>query len=253
MKKNFLMMAVASLLAMNATSPIIANAAEKENSNAKVQRVVNQCLYVGPSIEDNLIEMYTSSGWSWNQKDYQFERQVVYADADMIINGKNVSTDSKGQAEVKVEDGDVVRVKSLVGQEEVSKKVNGGDEIIITENICVNDVIKKMDNPTITESTIDGEVQIGQRDKELPNKGDVVTCNRFNGPNGDGKYYSDRFSYQALKNFYMSDCDRALAKSAACLADYLPDASKRYCSLYSPSHYGKCSSIIGHSTRYHRH
>lgn len=253
MKKNFLVIAIASLLAINTTSTIIANAEEKENSNVKVKRVVNQCLYVGPSVEDEIIEMYTSSGWSWNEKDNQLERQVVYGNTDMVINDETVSTDSTGQAEVKVEDGDVVRVKSLVGENEVTKKVNGGDEIVVNENICVNDVMKKMDDPTISNNETDGETQIGQSNGQLPKRGDVVSCNRFNGPNGDGRYYSNRFSAKALKNFKWSDCDRALLKSTKCLADYSPNVSKRYCSLYSPVHYGQCSKLIGHSTRYHRH
>lgn len=254
MKKYLLVMAMATFLAMNSASPIIASAVEKETVDIKIKKVVNQCLYVGPGIEDEIIEMYTSSGWVWNEKDNQFERQVVYSNSDMVVNDEIVVTDSEGNAKVEVNDGDVIRIKSYDGQQEVSKEVDGVDELLINENIYVNDIIKKMDNLTVANDITDGETQkIGQNDKELPKKGDIVTCNRFNGPNGDGRYYKNKFSAKAIKNFFRSDCDRALSKYIYCFKDYLPDHSKRYCSLYSPSHYGKCSKLISHSTRYHRH
>ncbi|UJZ87267.1 hypothetical protein L3V65_13750 [Heyndrickxia coagulans] len=97
-----------------------------------------------------------------------------------------------------------------------------------------------------------GTTSLGQKNGDLPHKGDIVACNRFNGYQGNGRYYSNESSKQALKNFYQSDCSEALVLSSQCLRDHGP-AKLRYCSLVSSSHYGKCSKITNHSTRYHKH
>jgi uncharacterized membrane protein YhaH (DUF805 family) len=88
------------------------------------------------------------------------------------------------------------------------------------------------------------------------NNGALVTCNRFNGFLGNQLYYDKHQQpVEALRNFFASDCDFAIAKSNACFADY--GAKKdRYCALGPgiPSYKnGQCSRFIHHSTRFHKH
>ncbi|WP_259772226.1 DUF805 domain-containing protein [Lactococcus cremoris] len=86
--------------------------------------------------------------------------------------------------------------------------------------------------------------------------GKPVTCNRINGFLGNQLYYDKlQQPVEALRNFFASDCDFAIAKSNACFADY-GAVKNRYCAWGPgiPSYKnGQCSKLIHHSTRFHKH
>jgi len=78
--------------------------------------------------------------------------------------------------------------------------------------------------------------------------GDLVHCNRFNGPNSDNKHYSKSAASLAksLKNFYKSDCYYGVARGICSEINDVCNTSTRY-------HRAWCSWQIGHKLTYHKH
>lgn len=78
--------------------------------------------------------------------------------------------------------------------------------------------------------------------------GDLVHCNRFNGPNSDNKHY-DKFGKEAPKaliNFYKSDCYYAVVRGICNEINDVCNTSTRY-------HRAWCSWQRGHNLSYHKH
>ena len=64
---------------------------------------------------------------------------------------------------------------------------------------------------------------------ELGFTGFRLHCNRFNGPWGDNRYYSNHLLVQTMINFTMSDCDFAMGQNILrCINDMIPWADN-YC------------------------
>ncbi len=78
--------------------------------------------------------------------------------------------------------------------------------------------------------------------------GDLVHCNRFNGPNSDNKHYSKSGTSLAksLVNFYNSDCYYAVIRGICNEINDVCNTSTRY-------HRAWCSWQIGHKLAYHKH
>ena len=75
--------------------------------------------------------------------------------------------------------------------------------------------------------------------------GDLVHCNRFNGPNSDNKHYKNT-SVKAIINFAGSDCAKALARGICKPVNDVCNTSTRY-------HRAWCSWQIRHKLTYHKH
>lgn len=75
--------------------------------------------------------------------------------------------------------------------------------------------------------------------------GDMVHCNRFNGPNTDHRHYAKTHP-RAYINFYGSDC-------ATAVIDSVCSALSDDCNTSATYHRGWCSRQIGHNINYHPH
>ncbi|MBG9929463.1 MULTISPECIES: hypothetical protein [Priestia] len=216
-------------------------------------------------LNDELIKMYESDDWEYDGS--AFVKKVKYQDDKLKVDGEELSPNEQGKYVVDIEGDSIEKTVGVkvdgVNYEDRKINLHKGTVSTIESIIDVNELQNNMGSEaSIEEDTVDtdspdstdnlGVTSIGQSDGELPSKGDIVACNRFNGYQGNGKYYSNEASAQAVKNFFQSDCDVALANSVQCLRDHGP-ASLRYCSLVSSSHYGQCSKMKSHSTRYHKH
>lgn len=270
-------------------------ASECGDNSITINREINHYLFIEGPVTEDLISLYEDCGWSFSPDENAFYRSVEYDNEPIVIDGEDFDVENDGNVEIEkeeLEDSSSVEIESITGDKTITLDIENTDELTITENVCINSVMEDMDSIIINEETSDridasddteneetnaidydveglenfdemeGEVQTkdqkkGQIDGEKPKKGDIVSCNRFNGYQGDGKYYSNQASAKAIKNFCNSDCDWALFRSNECLKDYNGEASKRYCSLHSSSHYGKCSKIVkngySHSNKYHMH
>lgn len=75
--------------------------------------------------------------------------------------------------------------------------------------------------------------------------GNLVHCNRFNGPSTDNKHY-DKGKAKAYINFAGSDCAQAVARG---FCTYINDK----CNSSIIYHRGWCSWKLGHKLTYHKH
>ena len=258
-KKIFGALSLVCLLGIGLVGTNINASAASEN--VRIKKEVALHLYLDSSVTSDIIDMYESSGWTYNPDDKELVKKVSYANSPVVIDGKEYETDARGTVKMSMgkKRHKKINVESYTGRDSVGITVNQGEEITITENASVNSLMKSMDLLEVSETNETGKVQIGQSDGEKPKKGAIVACNRFNGHLGNGRYYSNQFKAQAIKNFWGSDCDWALAKYANCLLDEQPIAKYRYCSLYSSKNYGRCSALArkangkSHSKYFHMH
>jgi hypothetical protein len=213
-------------------------------------------------LNDEVIKMYESDEWEYDGS--EFVKKVQYKDDKIKIDGKELSPNEQGRYVVDINGNSTEKTVGVkvdgVNYEDRKVTLNKGNVSTIESIIDVNELQNNMGSEPAVEEDTDSETapdnlgvtSIGQSDGQLPKKGDIVACNRFNGYQGNGRYYSNEASAQAVKNFFQSDCDVALANSVQCLRDHGP-ASWRYCSLVSSKNYGQCSKMKSHSTRYHKH
>lgn len=214
---------------------------------------------------NEVIAAYTNTGWKYNKNNNQVEREVEYKDQVVHINGEAYVTDANGEVVVKnVNKSDSLEVvlDSFTTRNKAYKQtidasdLNKSDVIVLKETVSIDEVMRQMRKTEfelqVQDGTGDGETQIGEcTDGVRPAEGAYVHCNRFNGWLGDGKYYNkSKHPVKAVLNFTQSDCDVALANSTACLADY---GSNPYCSTKNTTSAGRCSSIVGHSQKFHMH
>lgn len=212
--------------------------------------------YVDPSdIDDEIIRLYESNDWEYHGE--YFKKEVKHENDKIKIDGKKAETNDAGNYDVQSNKKLKVLTEAaeVTGQNPVSVNVKAGETKTIKTEIDVNTMLDNMsmvqEEPQTNKN---GVTSIGQKNGEKPKKGDAVSCNRFNGYGGNGRYYADRKSKQAIKNFANSDCDQALAfYTLACLRDYLPSTKLRYCGLMNKTTQGHCSTDVGHSKKYHKH
>lgn len=81
--------------------------------------------------------------------------------------------------------------------------------------------------------------------KKVYKNGDLVHCNRFNGPASDNKHYAKTHA-RAYINFAGSDCATGVARGHCTYINDVCNSSNRY-------HRGWCSWQIGHKLTYHKH
>ena len=203
---------------------------EKEISVKKV----NLQVLSTQNIDDTTIDLYTSNGWVYNQVAQQLEREVTYADEEIVIDGEIYTTDAEGEVEVnldhsgdseiKISSDTLMDLDDTVTQVIDKDSLNDGEQIIIQEVIDIDQVIESMDDASLNDSETEnqkneGSTQVGGLSNgQLPKRGSYVHCNRFNGYLGNGRYYSKTSNpVKAATNFIASDCDFALLKSTKCL------------------------------------
>lgn len=107
---------------------------------------------------------------------------------------------------------------------------------------------KESENVDSTREKIKGNGDFGILSTPIYERGIVVTCNRFNGPDGNQIYYADHTDPQALINFVGSTCEEVLeTTSSVCFWDY---TAWRYCLSDGTRN---CSPLIRRNMRYHPH
>lgn len=248
--------------------PMLFAFTDNSSNEITVQKVSLQVLSAN-ELDDSTIDLYTDNGWTFNSDTNQLQREVVYSDEVIEINGDTYDTDENGKISYQLDKKEETQIEisstSLTNNDEENEQIidtstiDSGEVIVLQETINLDDVIDSMNDADLEAAEIsaenekDGITQVGGlTDGQLPKKGAYVHCNRFNGYKGDGRYYSKtKHPVASVVNFFQSDCDVALAKSTKCLADY---GSNPYCSTKSTSTAGKCSpNIVSHSRLYHKH
>ena len=233
--------------------------------------------------DEELISILIDSGWviTGNQMSKRTEGRGL----SLVINDEEiVEIDHNGLAEVpNVSEGEIVEF-NIDGLATMSSRVSNKEITTLEVKLNFDEFIDGMgihenehehehehtseeisqdhnhDENIGETSGHDGKTTWGQVNGKRPAHGHQVHCNRFNGYNGDGKYWSSQTSSAALKNFAWSDCDVAFALwVAACALDYSPTASLRYCAGEPSSKRGKCSAwgdlnpAASHSKTFHMH
>ncbi|EUJ23159.1 hypothetical protein PGRAN_09511 [Listeria grandensis FSL F6-0971] len=234
---------------------------------------------------DDLIDLYLNDGWKWNKELNYMYKDVRYADETVNINGLTYITDENGEVSTKISvrtgEGEVtvsspnydtnpVSIEAEINEEAKKVIVEKGEQkkVSLVEEINLDTLINRMDEENGHETE---KINKAHADKFMIiplapaskfkfekvvksySKGARITCNRFNGPWGNNKYYlKSENAVMAARNFLWSDCDRALVWHVQCLKDY-GLAKYRYCAWEDKSKNGKCSGLIGHGKTYHAH
>ncbi|MFS0598874.1 hypothetical protein AB1L16_19395 [Peribacillus frigoritolerans] len=262
------------LMPLVTTTSAFAEDSEQVKKKLEIQTVKRLIITLPENPDSSIIDMYENGGWQYNPTSNQLEKPVTYKDLEIEVDGKPYTTDDNGVVEVPVEKGYGEDIKIETEQLSASGKNSKEDEqklsttvevsnepIVIEEYINLNHILNSMGKETsndTTENTAVSNDQVGEMkakapyldDKQLPSRGRALHCNRFNGFQGDGKYYEDEASWAAVRNFFQSDCDVSLGKSNKCLADY---GSNPYCAAKPASKNGHCGDIVGHANGYHKH
>jgi hypothetical protein len=254
---------VFSLLAMQFSFFSSHAQAESKVTPATVKLVKSLTLTVPEGIDQSIIDMYKSGGWEYTNN--QLIKRVSYPNLTVKYKGKEYITNADGEVELPLKsDGEeVVEIEvdefQKKGKPKKNIKLKPGKKTVIDEYINLNDLLQSMDKqfeevPGEEKPQVGKTLDHGLKDGQLPAYKQYVHCNRFNGYQGNGRYYANEASPQAIKNFFQSDCDVALARSSNCLKDYLPDADSRYCAIHPYSKNGRCSGfIVNHAVYYHKH
>lgn len=175
----------------------------------------------------------------WKLTNFGAHRSTVIDHGEVMIDG-NIHTIENGKVT------GVSDISSIVGKKiyDVDNTMSAivkktGDNYTAKFNINANEMLESKSS---NDHELNNLVQTQSYGKIYKN-GDWVHCNRFNGPGSDGGHYK-KTHWRAAVNFAGSDCDMALVRSTKCWGH-------NYCNQSGPA--GGCSSIIGHSRRYHSH
>lgn len=201
--------------------------------------------------KEDWLDIYSKEipNWTYNEKEDLMEEYIPFENSTISV--ESLSNNSKKINERTV----LVTVKNEDNIEMTTQKINlndGPSTIVI--DIAANEVMQDDTDILLLDennraSSTNPYWEIG----ESGSYGKALHCNRFNGKNGNNKYYPKTYP-QALINFVLSDCDYALGKNPSlCANDYSSDNNKRYCSAAPTSKNGKCSTYIGHYNKFHFH
>ncbi|CEF19962.1 Uncharacterized protein SXYL_02592 [Staphylococcus xylosus] len=172
---------------------------------------------------EKVVQEYKNSDWNITEKGAY--RDVNLSEGDVYINRKNHEINNRY----------IVKVDNMKNENRATVVSNNGEKTA-TFDINANQIIDNMDKGT---HTVTQEAGYGKKYK----KGEWVHCNRINGPQSDNVHYA-KSNPKAMVNFAGSDCDKALLRSTKCYGH-------SYCNIKAKA--AACSSIIGHSTKYHHH
>lgn len=221
------------------------------------------------------VNLMSQLGW-FGDPDTGFRRQYSVS-MPLQIDGKAYSS-SEGKLSVNLLPGKhTLSYKGVDGADHTQELMVtlGNDSYRLQQTIDFADFMKSMDGQSggavaagASPSTDPGDPYSGGHNGEFgpyiepPQTGAApetyytysnlayVTCNRFNGSNGNQRYYEDHMYYRAIINFAGSDCDSAA--SWHCFSDY---TSSRYCQNWNVDYRSsaRCSLLIGHRPLYHAH
>lgn len=193
----------------------------------------------------------STTGWVYNEPEQCLERFVTYDDIEVFADKEEVILDNNGKARfISQSDKDIdIKVYDPILDKTYVQRI-GGDSV--ESKIIIDMDISPMfsidtESKTLAKASATDPFWV---DGELGYFGKRLHCNRFNGPLGNGRYYSNNASPQAILNFTQSDCDFALASSSKCLADY---GSNPFCAATPESKQASCSTLLGHYNRFHQH
>lgn len=203
-----------------------------------------------------MIQVGKLTDWQYNVSEQRFERFVSYDNLEISVND-NIVDDDNGKVRVLSNSNDDVKVSVYdpILDKTYNQIIDGNsDDNVVTFDLDISSMFSlDQDNKTLNK---ENNLQKASStdpywsDGELGFYGDRLHCNRFNGWQGDGRYYSNELSPKAVINFFQSDCDIALGSYTKCLADY---TSNPFCAASPQSKQGSCSTLIGHYNRFHKH
>lgn len=262
-RKQFFISAALSVMLLSLVPGSISHAEKVDSKDSTDITVLFRQTYkidwstVSESEKQKTIESTSVNGWSYNKEEEVFERFVPYEDVEVSLENSDESekTDSDGKVQLNhTNDKELVHISLEGVNEDLEQKVDlSQDNATIVKDLDISQMLSESEKDLYNE-----QPSIGTRASstnpywsvgESGTYGKRLHCNRFNGPNGDHKYYPNHYP-QAWTNFVKSDCDYALGRSTNCLADY---TSNPYCAASPESKQAKCSTMIGHYNRYHSH
>ncbi|WP_348620196.1 hypothetical protein [Paenibacillus polymyxa] len=224
------------------THEVIETPAVKTNTEPySLQVQFRQTLNIPTNISEkemtDLIPIMNTTGWEYNAIENIFERFVAYEGLEVATqdNANSVpydtkTTDIKGNVVISSPAEDQFNIKITDPKSKLSfnKKLNASNSengsIIIDvdfSSMLANDAQYMLQKSGADISPMASSTDPYWVAGELGYTGKRLHCNRFNGPNGDNRYWS-HFSAQGLKNFVGSDCDTSASVTLACLADDIP-------------------------------
>lgn len=211
----------------------------KNKANAQTQNEIHikskQFIeYPIKNMPEKVVQEYKNSCWNITEKGAY--RDVNLSEGDVYINGKKHEINSHGIVKIDNIKNEKLNISSDGKNENRATVVSNNGEKTATFDINANQIIDNMDKGT---HTVTQEAGYGKKYK----KGEWVHCNRFNGPQSDNVHYA-KSNPKAMVNFAGSDCDKFLLRSTKCYGH-------SYCNIKAKA--AACSSIIGHSTKYHHH
>lgn len=199
-----------------------------------------------------VISIYKKDGWTWNTSKGKLQKKVAQPNSKVLAGKKIYITNSKGIVYILIKKKTILSDKDVKDNQKTNRTVtvNKGQKTAVIRNTINLD--KQLDGMGDNEKS--SVMQKRSRISTSYKKGATVTCNRFNGPKGNYKYYNKFHNpVRAGINFYRSDCYYALAYHYPyCLRDY-GSYKKRYCAPTPKYKRGRCSKEIHHSTKFHKH
>lgn len=263
-QKMFSMLLVISVMLTGFSSFAFASTdLNEQNIEVKFRQIIEI-----PELDDGnskllekAIEAGAVTGWYYNEPEQRFERLVTYSDIEVTVDDTNIELDNSGRARVltQTDKATKVTVYDPTIDETYTQLISGDSkdttvifDLDISPMLSIDNEsmksLEKVDSTLISPqaSTTDPYWSDGEKGVY----GYRLHCNRFNGYLGDGTYYSNNASPQALLNFFASDCDWALGSYSYCLADY---GDNPFCAASPSTKQASCSTLIGHYNRFHMH
>jgi hypothetical protein len=209
--------------------------------------------------DEELLNVLRDTDWVIEGK--KMTKRLQGRQMDVQIKGQKLKTDKNGEMVVRVNgDEETVDLIDDIAGTDLKVKVKKGKTVTVEKKIDFHALLAGMgDHSTENVGQTSDHNYQWLTDGEAGYHYRAVHCNRFNGYQGNGRYYADKTSSQAVQNFAKSDCDWALALwTTACLADYGP-AAYTYCGGEPQAKNGHCSDwgdinpTVEHARYFHMH
>ncbi|OGO79332.1 MAG: hypothetical protein A2Y23_00915 [Clostridiales bacterium GWB2_37_7] len=261
-KKMFSMLLIISIMFTAFSSVAIASPdLNEQNIEVKFRQIIEM-----PEFDDDssqllkkIIEAGAVTGWYYNEPEQRFERLITYSDIQLTVENTNVELNNNGWGGVLTQTDKATKVTAynpIIDKTYTQFISDGSTDTTVIFDLDISPMLsidkesmkslEKIESTLISPqaSTTDPYWSDGEKGVY----GYRLHCNRFNGYLGNGTYYSNDASSQALLNFFGSDCDWALASYSNCLADY---GSNPHCAASPDTKQASCSTLIGHYNRFH--
>lgn len=261
-KKKFFTSALSALMLMSSPFVSLAAADAPQTSKAKVKLVYVMEGQLPVDADAELISILKSSGWNINGN--TMTKRINARNMEVQVKGKDLKADDAGVLDMDITNAeeDITIVDNLNGSD-LKVKAKKNQTTTVEKKLSFSKMLEGMGASSTMHTDNTGTVSDhgfkGFSDGEKPSYGATTHCNRFNGYQGDGKYYADHTSAKAIKNFAYSDCDWALSLwTVACLRDYV-NWDEKYCAGEPKAKNASCSNwadinpFVEHAKYYHMH